>query len=530
MKLAQLITGLDVTQRIAAGDTDKADLQIGSVHYRAQEVVENGLFIAVPGLKHDGHTFIDQALKRGAAAVVTQGSLENGDAQGDILNGNPNAVGIRVPDSRRAMAAIAARFYGRPSERLCVIGITGTNGKTTTAYIVESILAAAGLAVGVIGTVNYRYGGNCFPNPVTTPESVDLQRILSEMVAAGMTHVVMEVSSHAIDLERIADCFFDVAVFTNLSQDHLDYHRDMDAYWACKKRLFTQHLSTGPKKAWACGVINGGDPKSTDLIAALAVPHVTVGSAAEDNIAGPDLVCDLAGIRGEIVTPQGMVPVNSPLLGHFNVENILCAVGVGVSLGLDSALVAEGIAGLEGVPGRIERVPDEAGRNVFVDYAHTPDALENILSALKQLGAPRICCVFGCGGDRDRNKRPQMGAIAAQWADTLVITSDNPRSEDPLAIIGQIAAGVEKSGLKSADESNPGKRGYRIEPDRRKAMELGISSARAGDVVVIAGKGHENYQILNDRTIAFDDRRVAAEILAQNPVKPSPAVRPEGVR
>jgi len=492
--------------RVTGWTQDKAKSpEIGSIHYRAQDVLPGGLFVAIKGLKADGHDFIDDALARGASAIVTEKPVV------------ADSICIEVLNTRRVLAAMASRFYNNPSETLNIIGITGTNGKTTTAFLIESILSAAGFHVGVIGTINYRYSGKIFSNPMTTPESLDLQRILDDMGKDRITHVVMEVSSHALDLFRVDNCWMDVGVFTNFSQDHLDYHRDMAGYWMAKQRLFSEILKTGPKKERALAVLNCNDEKGKSLLEIFSGVSVTVGHSPDNLIRDKTFKTDLSGIKGEIITPQGLFHFESPLIGAYNLENILCAVGVGIAFKLPLDTIKNGIETMVSVPGRFERIPNESGKFVFVDYAHTPGALKNVLSALKSMARGRIICIFGCGGDRDREKRPQMGETAGYLCDLAVITSDNPRSEKPMEIIRQICIGTQKacrhhynrSDLKKGFE----KKGYVIEPDRKEAIHLGISAARAGDTVLVAGKGHENYQIVGNRIISFDDRLEAEKVL-----------------
>ncbi|MCG2829723.1 MAG: UDP-N-acetylmuramoyl-L-alanyl-D-glutamate--2,6-diaminopimelate ligase [Desulfobacteraceae bacterium] len=491
------------------------DYEIGSIHYRAQEVKPNGLFVAVKGFKADGHDFIDEALARGASIIVTQKPV------------NKESAIIEVENTRRALAAISANFYGNASEKLFIIGITGTNGKTTTAYIIESILAEAGFRVGVIGTINYRYAGRVFPNPMTTPEALDLQKILAEMHENGITHVVLEVSSHAIDLHRIDCCRIDIGVFTNLTRDHLDYHGDMDSYWFCKKRLFTEHLKTGPKKSHAMAVVNCDDKRGKGLYNLLSeasdsMPVISTGSTADKMIWPDNIKYSLTGITGKISTKLGTFNFKSPLAGEHNLENILSATGVGIALGLSSAIIKAGIEKTGWIPGRLEFIPNKAGKFVFVDYAHTPDALEHVLSSLKSIKdneIGRIICVVGCGGDRDRGKRPQMGEIAGRLCDLAIITSDNPRTEDPMEIISRIIEGIKQTPSKEHTLSDLAKgiqeKGYVIEPDRRKAIKLSITSAGPGDIILIAGKGHETYQLIGGETFPFDDREEAREALKE---------------
>ena len=481
-----------------------SDPEISSLHYRDRDVQPGGLFVAIPGLKADGHDYIDVALARGAAAVVVQKAV------------SAKAPTIRVRNCRKALAALAARFYGYPAAELFLIGITGTNGKTTTSFLIERILQTAGVTSGVIGTINYRYGGKEFPNPVTTPESLDLQRILADMHAHGVTHVVVEVSSHAIDLHRVDHCYLDVGVFTNLSQDHLDYHGDLETYWSCKRSLFTQHLARGPKRKAATAVINGDDIYGRALLGDLSRPKIATGTYPDAVISASEVTLGLDGIKATIHTPAGEFKVHAPLIGTYNLENMLNAVGVGYALELRPDVFIHALERMGQVPGRLERVDDPDGRHIFVDYAHTPDALEQVLMTLKAIGTGRLLCVFGCGGDRDRGKRPLMGAVASRIADVCLITSDNPRNENPLHILNDIAGGLGASaGAPLKPETLAVTSGYLLEPDRQKAIELALGAAGKGDVVLIAGKGHETYQIIGNERFDFDDRRIAVHVLRQ---------------
>jgi UDP-N-acetylmuramoyl-L-alanyl-D-glutamate--2,6-diaminopimelate ligase/murE/murF fusion protein len=506
MKLSDLMRGLPVRQEHRPG-TSVEDPEIGSVHCRAQNVRPGGLFIAVPGFKADGHDFAADAAARGASAILVQRPV----AAGGIL--------VETADTRKMMGIVAGRFYRDPSLDLVAVGITGTNGKTTTSYLIESILSCAGFKTGVIGTINYRYAGRCFDNPVTTPESLDLQRILSEMRDHGVTHLVMETSSHALDLHRLEGCWFDVGVFTNLTQDHLDYHGDMETYWACKRKLFTHYLGAGPKKDRAKAVINIRDPKGKELSQTLALPCLTTGWSEESVIRAESPVFELSGISGGILTPAGRFNFSSRLTGAHNLDNILSAAGAGAALGIPLDRIKAGIELLSSVPGRLEVLGDPKGRFVYVDYAHTPDALKNVLSALKPLVRGRLICVFGCGGDRDRKKRPMMGDMAALFADLSVVTSDNPRSEDPDEIIRQILPGFQNKGIcEYARQELPAGfngRGYTVEPNRGSAIRLAIGAARPGDAVLIAGKGHETYQIIGAKRLSFDDRAEARQALEE---------------
>jgi UDP-N-acetylmuramyl-tripeptide synthetase len=499
----------------APADNEAPDPEIGSIHYRSQDVETGGVFVAMSGSTADGHDYIDDAVKRGAAAIIVQKEYHPDSSDGRPLE--KNSLIIQVANTREALATISAGFYGNPSAHLVLVGITGTNGKTTTAYIIEGILQNAGYRVGVIGTINYRYGGREYDNPITTPESLDLQHILARMQDAGITHVVMEASSHAIDLCRIGHCWFDVAVFTNLSQDHLDFHGDMASYWSSKKRLFTEYLCTGPKKDRAHAVINCSHAHGRELSKALEVPVVNVGRTGDNAVRMVEAQCDLSGITGKILMPAGGFEFQSSLVGEHNVENILCAAGVGSALDLAPQIINAGVQSVSHVPGRLEHIENNTGRYVYVDYAHTPDALQNVIDALRAMTQKRIICVFGCGGDRDKAKRPLMGEIVARNCDLAVITSDNPRTEEPRTIIEHIVAGTKKiNGFTyspTALKEGFTDRGYVVEPDRKRAIVMGISASRPGDAVLIAGKGHETYQILGKKTIAFDDRLEARKAL-----------------
>ncbi|MDY6987021.1 MAG: UDP-N-acetylmuramoyl-L-alanyl-D-glutamate--2,6-diaminopimelate ligase [Thermodesulfobacteriota bacterium] len=504
MKLRSLLDSL-----VVKGVAGLEDQVIEDIYYDSRNVKPGGLFVAVPGFQADGHAFINDAVQRGATAIVTEKRWVS-----------PSSVSVvEVENARRALAALSSAFYGEPSRELFVIGITGTNGKTTTAYLVESILSAAGFDVGVIGTINYRFGGQTFVNPVTTPESLDLTRILRQMVDNGVTHAVLEVSSHALDLDRVAFCDFDVGVFTNLSRDHLDYHGDMEVYWQCKRKLFLESLGLGAKQIQAAAVVNWDDSKGRELASEIGVRCLPVGLSAGCQIRAEHPHVTIGGASATVKTPKGAFDFSSPLIGRHNVYNVLAATGVAVAMGLPVDAIKKGIESLQGVPGRLEPVANEAGIYVFVDYAHTPDALENVLTALKELTSGRLIAIFGCGGDRDRDKRPMMGAIAGRLCDLCLLTSDNPRTESPEAILLEILAGMDTVQDRRYEPVELAKGfdrpGYAVEPDRRRAIALGIGASRCGDTVLIAGKGHETYQIMGGRVLAFDDRVEARKILGK---------------
>ena len=482
------------------------DMPVTGVAYHSREVTPGGLFVALKGARTDGHLYLAASLDQGARVVVTEQELAP----------PPGVTVVRVPQARLALAHISAAFYDHPSRELTLVGITGTNGKTTTTYILEAILNAAGCRVGVVGTVNYRVGESTWPAPVTTPESLDLQRLLREMRTRGVTHVFLEVSSHALDLRRVDGAVFAAAVFTNLSQDHLDYHRDLDEYFAAKSRLFLEILANG-RPARGLAVLNLDDPRGRQLKDAVGDPALTYGLNPDSLVRPLSYRFRQDGLEAQLTTPAGEVEITSRLVGPFNLANILAAAATALGLGIDPATVARGIAALPGVPGRLERFGPPAGPGVFVDYAHTPAAITQALAALHTLNFSRLITVFGCGGDRDRTKRPLMGQAAAAGSQLVIVTSDNPRTEDPLAIIREIEAGLKKSGLPRLDAAaaQRGEAGYLVVPDRREAIRLAVSLAIPGEAVLVAGKGHENYQIWGTERRHFDDREEVAQALKE---------------
>ena len=490
------------------GDLDQ---EVKGLSYDSRKVGPGDIFFAVPGEKTDGHDFIAEAVRRGAAGVVYSRAGNRPGA----------AAALRVKDVRRSMGLWAAYFHGWPSEKLRLVGVTGTNGKTTLTYLIESVLGAAAMEPGVMGTINYRYAGREVPSHHTTPESLDLQAMLAEMSQAGVKAVAMEVSSHALAQERVRGLDFDIGVFTNLSRDHLDYHRDMNEYFEAKSRLFTEYLKASSKTRKAA-VIYGEDPWGRQLIEkirSLDLDLWSYGEGQEWDVHPVSVTRDVGGLCGTIKARERIIAFESRLIGAANLQNILGAVGAGRALGIDADAVAQGIRRLESVPGRLEKVANDRGITILVDYAHSPDALEKVLGAVRPLSAGKLISVFGCGGDRDRGKRPLMGEIAARLSDIVVLTSDNPRTEDPLAILEQVEAGVKSIGLEKLEVSDRGPRlgaiaaarGYFVEADRRAAIAIAIRAASAGDLILIAGKGHEDYQILGAKKIHFDDREVARE-------------------
>jgi len=498
LRLSELIEGIDVLER-------KGDLatEVSSVCYDSRLCAKGSLFVAIPGLKLDGHRFIPQALKQGSRSILCERTV---DAPAGVTV-------LRVKDSRQALGIIGKNYFGNPSAALCLVGVTGTNGKTTITYLLESIFRQAGYIPGVIGTINYRYRLKAREAPHTTPESFDLQGMLREMLDAGVSHVVMEVSSHALDQKRVDDCEFDAGIFTNLSQDHLDYHQTLEAYFQAKKRFFTELLSQGQTM-----IINGDDPFGRRILQE-APPAKALSFGLDDSCAVgvTRYSFSLEGIDAEIRTPRGAYPIRAALVGRYNLYNILAAAAAAHGLGVDNGAVQSGLSNLGTIPGRLEKVSAAGEPTVFVDYAHTEDALRKVIENLLPFKKARLITVFGCGGDRDRGKRPLMGKAVVTRSDLSILTSDNPRTEDPLAILRQIEAGVENEGAKkhSVEDVREGinGRGYVVIPDRREAIREAIGIARPEDIVLVAGKGHETYQIIGTEKFPFDDREECREAL-----------------
>ena len=455
-------------------------MRVSNVGYRSSEAEPGSLFFAVPGSRADGHDFAGDAVRRGAVAVVVERPLALPKEVTQVV----------VPSVREAMGPMAAAFYGRPADRLLMVGVTGTNGKTTTTYLLEAIFREAGLTPSVIGTTGVRIDGRPVALDRTTPEAPDLHRLLARMIDEGVDAVAMEVSSHGLDQHRVGGARYSCAVFTNLSQDHLDYHGELEAYFEAKARLFDRSLAER-------AAINHDSPEGRRLVG--RIPTMTYGLET-----GADLRAEDVEVRGDGVRFRADgVAVEAHLRGGFSVHNCLAALAAARQVGIPDDATVRGIAALPGVPGRMEPVDAGQSFQVLVDYAHTPDSVENVLRAARPLSEGRVIVVLGCGGDRDRGKRPLMGEAATRLADLTVITSDNPRSEEPVAIIGEIEPGARRGGGE-----------YVVEPDRRAAIRVALERAAPGDVVVIAGKGHETGQEFADRTIPFDDRVVARQELA----------------
>jgi len=481
---------------------DAAGSPVSAVVYDSRRAVPGAVFVALRGQKQDGARFAPQAVARGAVLVVAETSAPAGH----------DGAWVTVPDARLALALLADRFYGHPSGALRVVGITGTNGKTTTAYLLRSILEATGQRCGLLGTVAYSVGLEDREATRTTPEAPDVQHMLREMVSNGCTAAVMEVSSHALALKRVDGVHFATAVFSNLTRDHLDFHGDMETYFAAKRRLFEMLPAGAP------GVVNLDDPKG-QLLAGIVQQPVTYGMRNAADVTPEPFGYTLSGLRFTARTPRGAVQVRSTLVGQPNVYNILAAIATADALGVPFEAIESGIERLPGVPGRFEVVSkpgDDIG--VVVDYAHTDDALKNLLETARALSAGRLITVFGCGGDRDRTKRPLMGAVGGRLSDVLIVTSDNPRTEDPAAIIDEVLRGI-PGGVDraSARTSRPGPRAPEVLAivDRRDAVTRAVDVARAGDLVIVAGKGHEKTQVIGDRELPFDDVAVSRDALAR---------------
>ena len=497
MRLGTLLDGLG-----AVAVEGNPDVDVTGVAADSRRVHPGDVFFALAGRSTDGRRHVAEALARGARVVVADGDLEV-----------PGATRVRCSEPRRLLGPVAARLAGDPSAHLVLVGITGTNGKTTTTYLLEGIWRAAGTRPGVVGTIAYRFGDASRPAPFTTPEAPELQALLGEMRRAGVTHVAIEVSSHALAQYRADGLRFDAAAFTNLTRDHLDFHGDLEAYYAAKARLFHEVLPASGK-AGAVAVVNVDDAGGARLAGDVRGRCVRVGRAEGADVRLLDVESTLDGTRGVLVLGSDRVPFTSPLVGAPHAENIALAAATAWALGVDPAAIVAGIAATQPPPGRVERIRGP-GFTVVGDYAHTPDALDRLLTALRPLTSGALITVFGCGGDRDRGKRPLMGAAAARASDLVVITSDNPRTEDPVRILADIEPGVRGEGLEPLPLHAPGSRGYVVEPDRPHAIALAVGLARPGDLVVVAGKGHEDYQIIGVEKRHLDDREEVRRALEQ---------------
>ena len=486
MKLSELLAGAGLREALAPALTD---MEAAGLEYDSRRVEKGFVFFAFPGARVDGRQFAQDAVTRGAIAVVSDQPRPAGFA----------SPWIEVEHGRNALAVASRNFYRRPDERVHFTGITGTNGKTTTSFLIETVLQGAGKVTGLIGTIEYRLAGEVRPAPNTTPESLDMMRFAAELEARGGTHLITEVSSHALALGRVHGFRFHTAVFTNLTRDHLDFHGTMEEYGAAKRRLFVTPGQLGPR--WA--VLNADDPAAKNMQPEdRSSQTIWYGITETAELRAENVHSGFTGLKFDVTWNGRRVNVESPLLGRVNVSNILAAAGAGLSYGLDLDAIAASIPHCSAVPGRFEPVDEGQPFLVAVDYAHTDDALRKAIGTARSLSRGRVITLFGCGGDRDRTKRPLMGMAAAELSDYVVLTSDNPRSEDPLSIMNDALVGLRRF-------DTP----HTAQPDRAKAIQAAIQQAHPGDVVLLAGKGHETYQILKDETIHFDDRETARAVL-----------------
>ena len=496
MKLAELLAGI-----VPLPPGPLGEIEIGGIGIDSRSVRQGDLFVAVPGAHADGHAYLAAAARAGAAAALVERELPS-----------PPLPVVRVPSTAAALPGVAVAFHGDPSAELRVTGVTGTNGKTTVTYLIEAILSAAGRVPAVIGTIDYRVGGTVLRKGLTTPFPHELQAVMAEALALGATDLLMEVSSHSTAQGRVEGVRFDAGIFTNLTRDHLDFHGDMESYFTAKARLFREYLPAGGKRTGIA--LNGDDPYGERL--ALEFPSATTfGFSRASDIHPEEMEMTWGGTRVVLATPAGPVALRSALIGAHNVSNMMAAVAGGLLLSIPPATIAAGIAAAGTIPGRLEPVPNALGLHVFVDYAHTPDGMDRVLTTLRGLTEGRLLTVFGCGGNRDRGKRPAMGRVAALRSDIVVATSDNPRDEDPGAILAEIVPGMTSEGLLEARGQTAWREGFfRVEADRKAAIALALSLAEPGDTVAIVGKGHEDVQIIGDRRLPFDDRQAVRDVLA----------------
>src|SRR5882724_4294659 len=465
-------------------------LEIQSIVFDSRKAATGSLFFALQGAKEDGNQYIRAAIERGAVAIASESA-----PPADL---DANVAWVRVPESRKTLAIAAANFFGHPAKSLQLIAVTGTNGKTTTTSLIDSVLRTSGAKTGMFGTIAYRTPLGKYPAPNTTPESLDLQGFLAEIHDAGGKYAVMEASSHALAMDRLWGCHFQSAVFTNLTRDHLDFHKNFEDYFAAKRRLFEGTGAGTPETA----ILNADDQYSKRL-GGLAKQTLTYGIENPSDITAKKFQLSFSGLQFTANTPQGKLQITSPLVGRINVYNILAAIGAAMAAGISNEIIEKGIGTLENVPGRFQRVDMGQPFLAIVDFAHTDDALENLIKTARELNPKgRVITLFGCGGGKDRTKRPIMGEASGRLSDLTILTNDNPRQEDALKIISDIVVGLQKSNGK-----------YLIEPDREKAIGLAFDEARAGDIVLLAGKGHEDYQVLADKTLSWDDRAVAQQEL-----------------
>ena len=511
MTFAELIAPLEVLE--TQGDLDT---EIRDVTDDSRQIKKGSLFVAVKGTQFDGHAYTEQAWRNGAVGVVMEKTEGQEDPQMELKGlrgyrqqGNPMKPVVWVRNTRHALGLLASQFHRNPSRHLTMIGVTGTNGKTTVTFLAKVLLEQAGRKPGLLGTVGYFIGPQSYAAMHTTPGAVELQNLLGNMVEAGVDTALLEVSSHALALDRLAGCEFDVVVFTNLSRDHLDFHSDMEEYFQAKLRLFTDMVDgqqkSGPKRA----IVNLDDERGAQIIQRSSIPVWTYGIQSDADIRAFDIQLSMRGTTLKVRTPQGHLDIRSSLVGEHNVYNMLAAIGVGLQFGMTSSAIESALQSMGNVPGRFEQVDDGQDYSVVVDYAHTEDALLRLLAAAHSVKKGRIITVFGCGGDRDSGKRPKMGQAAVQHSDLVFLTSDNPRTEDPLNILHDIEAGI-------LDLPSEARCEYQVIPDRGEAIQRAIRAARPDDLVLIAGKGHEDYQLVGTRRLNFDDRQIAREAILRN--------------
>lgn len=482
MLLKDMLKGIDIEEIIGSNE-----IKICNIVYDSRKVTFNSLFICIEGFKTDGHLYIEDALKKGAVAIILERNIEI------YIDG---VTYVKVKDSRKAMGIIAKHFYGEPSNSLDLIGITGTNGKTSTTYMIKNILEVSGRRTGLIGTISNWIGDEKVDADRTTPESLDLQELFKKMLEVENDSCVMEVSSHSLELARVEGCNFKIGVFTNITPDHLDFHKTLDNYLNAKKKLFY--------KTSLCNVINiddEGGKKILEDIKNLSTPILTYGLGKNADISAQNVVMTMKSVAFDLITPRYVEKIEINIPGMFTVYNTLAAIATCYSMNIDFKYIKEGLNSMKGVAGRMETVEEFSDFAVIVDYAHTPDALENVLKSIKEFTTNKLITVFGCGGDRDSMKRSVMGEIAGKYSDLSIITSDNPRTEDPMKILEMIEEGIKKTLAK-----------YYVIEDRREAISVALKNAQKGDVILIAGKGHETYQIINDKVFEFDDKKVALEI------------------
>jgi UDP-N-acetylmuramoyl-L-alanyl-D-glutamate--2,6-diaminopimelate ligase len=496
MRLANVLAG------ITKVEASLGSLEIGGISIDSRKTRPGDLFVAIRGEAADGHSFLDAAARAGAATALVEREISP-----------PPLPLLRVASTSAVLPAVAVRFYGDPSASLAVIGVTGTNGKTTVTYLLESILEAAGIKAAVIGSINYRLAGEVLRTGLTTPFPHELQEVMAAAVSAGASHFVMEVSSHSTAQGRVEGVRFDAGLFTNLSHDHLDFHGDMESYFQAKARFFREFLPAGGKRAGMA--VNADDPHGA-MLAKEFPGTMTFGFSRERTVHPLSMKMTWEGTRLSLATPVGPMDLRAKILGGVNASNIMAAVCGAILLGVPPGAICDGVGRLPAIPGRMEEIPNDRGIHIVVDYAHTPDGLDRLLTSLGELAEGRVITVFGCGGDRDRAKRPEMGRIATRRSDVVIITSDNPRNEDPEAILSDIAPGVVAEGYREAKGPVPWDEGYYVViPDRKSAIARALEIARPGDTVAVAGKGHENVQLIGDRRLPFDDRETIRAILTR---------------